>query len=74
MATCRAESETDWPATEEYLVKAMDGVKHKAAEFKDNEMHHSKYMKGFLSENSTCLVPGRPSLQVDPMIRRRQKQ
>ena len=59
MATCRAESETDWPATEEYLAKAMDGVKHKAAKFKDNEMHHSKYMKGFLSENSTCLVPGR---------------
>ena len=74
MATSRAESETDWPATEEYLAKAMDGVKHKAAKFKDNEMHHSKYMKGFLSENSTCLVPGRPSLQVVPMIRRRQKQ
>ena len=72
MATSRAESETDWPATEEYLAKAMDGVKHKAAKFKDNEMHRSKYMKAFLSENSTCLVVGRPSLQVDPIIRWRQ--
>ena len=52
---------------DEYLAKAMDGVKHKAAEFKDIEMHHSKYVKGFLSENSACLVP------VDPMISQRQK-
>ena len=56
---------------EEYLDKAMDGFRHKAAEFKDNEMHHSKYVKGFLSENSTCLALGRRSMQVKPMIRRR---
>ena len=68
MAPSRAERETDWLAMEEYLAKAMDGVKHKAAKFKDIEMHHSKYVKGFLSENSTCLVP------VDPMIRQMQKQ
>ena len=44
---------------EEYLAMAMDGVNHKDAEFKEYERHHSKYMKlvkGFLSENSTCLT------------------